>query len=340
MSENVFHLAQLGRQSGTFVAPGAAVAATFIYPVEDPINIDLDRGSMFAKQDIGRNARNRAGSGFHGLRGSSFTLQSQVRFEDIMDILEMNFAGSISPTGTNPYTWVYNFEAVAPTLFPYTIQAGNIDATEAYQRARSCLVSSLTIGFPALTAPGAYPWTLSADVLGFDREISAFTASLSPRAGLEVVQGHLTRFYEGTTGTAFGSLSENATLKSFTATFDKHLVRRAYGSAADLATGYGFSEQASGTFEAMVAVSSGAKTDFHDIWNVAQPAALGERRWRVKATGTSTKVFQLDFRAGIMAVPYDEHDGERLFKVTGEMVDDSTLAAPAQATIINAIAAL
>ena len=41
----------------------------------------------------------------------------------------------------------------------------------------------------------------------------------------------------------------------------------------------------SATFEAKVAVSSTSKSDFHDIWNAAAPASLGERRWRVKALG-------------------------------------------------------
>ena len=54
----------------------------------------------------------------------------------------------------------------------------------------------------------------------------------------------------------------------------------------------------------------------------------------------SPKSFQLDLRAGILAVPYDENDGERLFSVTGEIVDDTTLVGGAQITVINGIASL
>ena len=156
-----------------------------------------------------------------------------------------------------------------------------------------------------------------------------------------MVQGHLTRLYEGTTGTAFASLAELAgSLKSFTMTSNRNLARRAYGSSSDVATAFGFKDMSNTTFEAKVAVSASSKSDFHDIWNAASPAALGERRWRVKAIGTGSKAFTIDLRAGILAVPYDDVDGERVFKVTGECVDDATLGAPWQATVTNGIAAL
>jgi hypothetical protein len=341
MSENVFNIVQLGKQSGTFTAPGSAAAATFLYPVEEPVNMELDRASTFPAQDVGRNMRNRAGSGFHGLRGSTVTLASQVRYEDVMDILEMCFAGGVVPTGVGPYVWVYTFEGATPTLIPYTIEGGNTDAAQSQMRMRSCLVNSLTIGFEALTAPGAFPWTLSAEVFGFDREITALTPALAARTGLEVVQGHRTILSEGTTATAFSALTTlSNSLKSFTATFNRNLARRAYGSASDIPLSYGFTDKSNGTFEMKVAISATAKTDFHDIWNVATPAALGERRWRLKSDGISPKSFQIDLRAGILAVPYDENDGERLFSVTGELVDDDTLVGGAQITVTNSIASL
>lgn len=446
MSENVFDLVQMGAQSGSFQAPGSAAAATLLFPVEAPVTIDLDRASTYPKQDRGRNARNTAGQGYHGLRGSSLTLPGEVAFEDIMDILETHFAGGVVPSGSNPYTWLYPFEADAPTIVPKTIQNGNRDSSESQQRSISTLTDSLTLGFAALTAPGAYPWTLSASMIGLDRDIAALTAgvagtnevqtitvtasggtftisflgvatgalafnadgpttvqtalralssinganvtvtgtgpyvitfigalaatdvpllvlgvgsltggsatilettkgvnatAVAGRTGRETVQGHLTRLYEGTTATAFASLTELAgSLKSYTQTTNRNLARRAYGSASDLATKFGFTDMSAGTFEANVGVSPTSKSDFHDIWNAAAPASLGERRWRIKTIGTGTKVFQIDARVGIMAVPYDDIDGERVFKVTGEFVDDSTLNAPLAATVINAIASL
>ena len=343
MSENVFNILGLGRQAGSFDAPGDAVAATFLYPVEDPVNFELDRASAYPKQDRGRNVRNTAGTGYHGVRGSSTTLTSQVRFEDLMDVLEMIYAGDIAPValGGGLYQWDYPFELAAPTLVPYTLEGGNTDNTDAQMRLTSCLVSSLTIGFTALTSPGASPWTLSAEVLGFDREITELTDPLVARASLQVAQGHLTRLYEDTTATAFASLPElEGSLKSYTMTANRSLVRRAYGSDSDLPVAFGFSDMSNGTFEAQVGVSATAHSDFHDIWNATAPTPLGERRWRLYNIGPSSRSFTIDARVGIMAVPYDEADGERLFKVTGEFVDDDTLDASHQISIVNGISAL
>lgn len=338
-SENVFNLVQFGAQAGTAYVPGSPVAATVLWPVESPVAFDLDRSSQYPKQDRGRNVRNSAGTGYHGIRGASTTLAGQVRFEDVHDILEMIFAGGVAASGAGPYTRVYPFEALTPTLVPRTIEGGNTDTVQSQMRLDSCLVDSLTIGFPDIVAPGAYPWTLSASIVALDRENIALTAGQVARTGLETVQGHLTRLYEGTTATVFASLTElTGHLKSFTATFNRNLARRAYGGATDVPDHFGFKDMSIATFEAKVAVSATSKTDFHDIWNAAAPASLGERRWRLKAAGTGTKAFTLDLRAGIMAVPYDDVDGERVFKVTGEMADDSTLSAMAQITTISGIA--
>lgn len=342
-SENVFNILQMGPQSGTFYDPGTAVAATFLYPVEDPVDFDLDRGSAFPDQDLGRNVRNNPGSGYHGVRGSSTTLTSQVRFEDIMDILEMIYSGSISPVslGGGLYQWIYPFEHGDPTVVPYTLEGGNIDNTDAQMRLVSCLVNSLTIGFPTIPAPGTAPWTLSAEILGFDREIEDLTLSLSARANLQVAQGHLTRLYEGTTGTAFAALAEiEGSLKSFTMTANRNLARRAYGGATDIPTAFGFTDKSNGTFECMVGINPTSRSDFHDIWNVTAPAPISERRWRLQCTGGSSRTFTVDSRVGILAVPYDDADGERLFKVTGEFVYDSTLDANHTLSIVNGISAL
>src|SRR3989304_4651028 len=197
-SENVFNVRQMGAQAGTFYAPGAAVAATFLYPVEDPVDFQLDRASAYPDHDLGRNVRNNPGSGYHGVRGASTTLTSQVRFDDTMDIPEMTYQGSTSPP----------------------------------------------IRLAAIPAPGASPWTLSADILGFDREIEDLTLSLTARSNLQVAQGHLTRLYEGTTATAYASLTEiDGSLKSFTMTAERHLTLRAYGGADDLPLAFGFTEK-------------------------------------------------------------------------------------------------
>ena len=338
-SENVFNIVQFGAQSGTAYAPGSAVPATVLFPIDSPVAFELDRASTFPKQDRGRNVRNSAGQGFHGVRGAGCTLQTLGSFEYLPDLLEMHAAGGIVPTGT--YTRAYPFEAVTPTIVPRTLEGGNTDATQTQMRLTSCLIDSLTMGFPDIIAPGAYPWTISATILAFDRTVTALTGSLTPRAGMEIMQGHLTTLLEGTTATAFASLSElTGSLKSFTMTTNRMLARRAYGGSTDIPIRYGFKDMSTGTFEAKIGVSATSLSDFHDVWNVASPAPLGERRWRIKVIGTGSKQVAIDARVAIMAVPLDDVDGERIFKVSGEFVDDSTLNAPVLWTVTNSIATL
>lgn len=340
MSEAVFDLCQIGAQGGTMAAPGTAAAATFLFPLNGKAVADLDRASQFPNQDRGRNSRNAAGQGFHGMRGSSVSLPFDCSFEDLQDILEMHWSvvAASGPVSTY-YTRAFLLEVGTPTITPKTIQLATKDATEAQQRLVSALADQLTISFPEITAPGASPWSATAEMIALDREISAYTGSLDSKTGREQIHGHLTKLYEGDTTTAFASLSElSGSLKSMSLATNRNLRRRAYGGASDIATKFGFGDKTNGTFELKIGISSTAKTDFHDIWDVASPAPLGERRWRLQATGTGSKMATIDARVGIMAVPYDEADGERLFKVTGELVDDPTLDALAMFTLVNKIA--
>lgn len=342
-SENVFNILALGRQSGTFDAPGSAVAATFLFPVEGPVGFELDRAPAFPKNDRGRNVRNNRGSGYLGVREASASPGAQLRFNDIMDFLEMHYAGNITPAslGGGLYRWDYPFEALAPTLVPYTLEGGNVDNVNAQMRLVSSLVSSLTLSFPGVAAGQASPWTLAADVMAFDREISELTDPLTERSDLEVAMGHLTRLYEGDTSVAFASLPELVGhLKRYTQTTQRSLIPRAYGSDSDLATAWGFSDTSNGTFEMDVAVSTDSKTDFHDIWNVTSPASIGEKRIRLVTPGNGGKSVINDVRAGLMAVPLADQDGERLFNVKGEMVDDDALEAMTQLSITNTLASL
>jgi hypothetical protein len=342
-SENVFNILGLGRQSGDFYSPGTSVPATFLYPVEAPVTFELDRGSAYPKQDRGRNVRNNRNSGYYGVRGASTSLESQVRFGDVMDILEMIYCGDVTPVslGGGLYRWDYPFEAGSPTVVPYTLEGGNIDNEDAQMRLVSCLVGQLTMGFPDITVPGAAPWTLSGDIIAFDREIAEVTDPLEAREDLEVAQGHLTRLYEGDTSEAFAALAELvSSLKSFTMTPNRNLVARAYGGTTDMASAFGYTDQSNGTFEMKVGISPTSRSDFHDVWNATAPTPIGEKRLRLASAGAGGREFRVDARGGLMAVPYDEADGERLFKVTGEFVDDDALEASHVISVTNTVSTL
>lgn len=338
MSENVFNVAQIGRQSGTFDSPGAAVAASVLYPMSESISPDLELGSAYPAMDRGRNVRNRGGSGYHGIRQASVTLPSEVRFEDVMLILEMIYAGGVTPSAG---VWHYPFETGAPSVVPCTIETGNIDDTAAQERLVSTLVGSLTIGFSAITAGQASPWTLSAELLAFDREVSPLTAGLDALANPdETVQGHLTQVYLGAIDEAFDALTTfDCTLRSWTMTAQRSLALRSYGGTDDKACKFGYTELSNATYEMMVAVSPDTKTELHDAWNTSG-ATIGEKRIRVQAAGSSSKLFTVDGRIGLFAIPWDDSDGERVYRVTGEFADDDELDASHAIDIANSITSL
>lgn len=334
MSEQVYRIVQYGVET----VVGTSVAATAKLAI-DAATPELDRGSQFGAEDYGRSVRNHAGRGYHGLRGSSMPFTGDVTFEQIMVFLETHFAGGITPTGTNPYTWVYPFEGGASTRKTLTIEEGVAGSTQDEWEMAGSLVDDLTLEYDALAAPGAQPWRLSGTLMGMTRAVAAVTGSLTLPA-LETAMGHLTIIKEGTTATAFASLTEAAaTLVKCTINTTRNNVRRAYGSASDVATGWGQSEKAGGTIDLLLKISSTTKSDFHDIWN-SSGGALGERRWRIEVPGSGSKKIDLDLRAGMTAVGIDERDGERVYAAHGELVDDDTLTGPIQATIVNTIAAI
>jgi len=334
MSEQVYRVVQLGVET----VVGTSVAATQRLAV-DASTPELDRGSQFGAEDYGRSVRNHAGRGYHGLRGSTMPFAGDVTFEQVMRFLEMHYAGGIVPSGAGPFVWVYPFEGAAATRKTYTIEEGVLSSTQDEWEMAGVLVDDLTLEYDALAAPGAQPWRLSGTFLGMDRTVATLTPALTLPA-LETVMGHLTIVKEGTTATAFSALAEAAsTLVRYSQTTNRSNVRRPYGGTSDVATAWGQTEKAAGTFEAMVKISATTKSDFHDIWN-SSGGSLGERRWRIEAIGSGTKKLQLDCRAAIFAVGIGDRDGERVYAVTGEMVDDDTLTGPSQITVTNSMATL
>lgn len=283
MAEKVFDTIQLGRES----VVGTEVNATTVYPGKST-GPDLDRGYLNPDEDYGIISDSYPGRASFGLRGSSSSIESPVRFEDIGHFLSMHLTAYDAPTGGGPYvyTWAAN-ETSVTDVDTYTVEMGSEDALDQYTLT-GCVVPELTLGFDDLTAPGNSPWTMSAQLEGFDRAIKAMTAGQSAPTGMETCEGHFTQLYEGTTSTAFASLVElSASLKMFRLTSNVPYVRRAYGAAAsDKAVAWGLSGKGSATFEAAIKVGATAGADISDIYNFAS-AQVQERRWRIKINGSS-----------------------------------------------------
>lgn len=337
MSEIVFDRLQLGLQTGTPSAPGAAVAATIIHPIDAGlIDADLDRGYDSPDEDFGELARHQAGRGYYGLRTAGVPVVMDLRFEDAMRVLEMILAGGVTPTGTNPYTWTYTADNSADSCKLYTAEIGTETVQDQYQLS-TCLVDELELGYDPITSPGAHPWKARARLVALNRTQAALTAALSAIQGMETVQGHLTTFAEGSTAMAFGSLTELANhLVGYKITISRARPYRPYGGTTDVAAGYG-----TGKIDARVAMqvkrSASSKAALEDVVNAAGSPA-SERRARISAAGSGTKVFRIDHRLRYETVKRSERDGESVYDVAAHVVKDATLGSALQAVVINGIA--
>ena len=336
MSEVVFDKLQLGLQTGTPTAPGAAVAATLVFPIDAGlIDPELDRGYESPDEDYGMLSRHQPGRGSYGLRAANVPLTFVARFEDLMRFLEMRLAGGITPTGTDPYTWTYTMDNTSDTCKVYTAEIGSETASDQYV-CSTCIVSDFEIGFDSLTAPGDHPWKVTATLQALNRAPQALTAALSAPSGMETIEGHLSTIYEGSTATAFASLSELANhLKQYRLKISGARPYRAYGGSSDVSVGYGLMKPEV-TIEALVKVSTSSKTNIHDIY-AASGAVAGERRWRIQASGSNSRVLRFDHRVRFDTVKREEVDGESCYRVNAHTVYDSALASSLQAVLINHI---
>ena len=342
MSESVFNVVAFGRQADI----ATAVAASTVFPVDAGfLGFELDRATESPDEDFGSASREYPGRESHGVRWATASLPFVGRFEDFMHPMEMHVDTIGTPTGTaSPYSWVYAFDDTGTllntALKPYTIEYGVDGSTQDEWQARGVLATGFDFGFDALSAPGNSMWKGSLDLVAPARIANALTGTATAPSTLETMEGHLTTLAEGATSTAFGSLSElSASLKQFHFKSDLNAAGRVYGSASDVATSIGRNGKGTIEFDAMVGISSTAKTDIHDIYNVSGSVAT-ERRWRITCTGSGNNSLTIDARVRFRSVNIGEHEGERLYAVNGVWVYDSTLASRGTFTLANAVATI
>jgi hypothetical protein len=342
MPESVFHVVHLGRQAGTMAEPGTEVGGDkVLYPVSEPVVIELDRATEYPAQDWGRNAAARAGTGYHGVRGASFPLASQLRFEDFMYLAESHYAGDITPTdlGGGLYRWVYPLESGIPTLVPLTVESGSESSLDQWAAVGS-FCNQMTLTFEDLDSPGAHPWMIESDWLALNRVARPLTFDPVLPTLLEVAQGQNSLIHLGPTSEAFADLDElPASLISFSLATDRHMELRAYGGDTDGASSVGFSEKTTGEVTMKIRITSTSKSRVYDEWENGSPFS-DDLRVRIDVPGSGSKQMYLDFALGMTAIPVGTRGGERVYEVTGQILDEEDLDAPAQITLENGISAL
>ena len=343
MTEAVYNIIQFGRQANV----ATAVAATTLFPADAGfLGFELDRAAESPDEDFGSPSREQAGRESYGVRWATASLPFVARFQDFMHPMEMHVDTIGTPTGTaSPYSYVWTFDETGGALLsdvvkPYTFEYGVDGSTQDEWRAYGVVADALELGFDALSAPGNSMWRGTLGLVGIAREATAITAGQSAPATLETMEGHLTTLAEGSTSTAFGSLSVlTGSLKQFSFRSANSAVGRAYGGSSDLATGIGRSAKGEVEFDALIGISATSKTDIHDIFNVAGSIPT-ERRWRLTCSGTSPNSLTIDFRCRFRAVNLGDHEDEHLYAVNGVWVKDSTLGGRGTFTLANAVATI
>lgn len=338
MSEAIYNIVQFGRQS----AVATPVAATTLFPVDTGfLGFELDRASESPEEDYGDESREWPGRESTGVRLATASLPFIARFQDIMHPFEMHaHSTSGTPAGTaSPYTYLYTLGTPSSSQKPYTIEYGvKGDGRDEFE-AQGVVATGLELGFDALSAPGNSMWRGSLDLVATDRVVATITPAISAPATLETMEGHTTRLYQGPSGTAFASLPELTGLKQFGFNSGRNNVGRAYGSTGDKATAWGQTGKGEVPFDAMVSIAAGSKSDIADIYETAGSVAV-DRRWRIKVIGTGVNVLDIDARVRFRAVNVGDHEGERLYAVSGVFVRDATLGGRAQFTLANAVSVI
>lgn len=343
MAERAFNVVQLGVQA----VHGTSVAATSILPVDPGVIQSEDRGYASPDEDYGRVGRHNPGRAYYGVRGATFPLNGEVTFEDIIRVLSAHGGTGVITIVNLEENWAFTWDETSDTKKRLTAEVGTKDTTQDQWRVGDVLVDELELSYEDLTVPGASPWRYSATCIGKAREVFTLTGALAAPPILETAQGHLTTLLEGSTATAFASLTElTNSLVGYRLRSSLGLARRIYGGTADTFSAYGFG-RAEVDVTARVKISATSKANIYDIWNVAQ-SPVTERRWRVKVLGTTApgsspatpKSITIDHRLIFEEVVPADRDGEDVYEVAAHAAYDTALASRLQVNVYNAVAAL
>ena len=327
MAEVAFRSVQIGKES----VYGTEVDATIVLPVETTAGeLTLTRGTNTPDEDYARAIRNHSGRASHGVRLVSGQVSSVATFQTLPHLLQMALGGVTTTGSASPFTHVIDSDATSDSTESYTWEVN--DDTQDWIGTGLKIVS-FELGFDAIAAGENAPWMFSGDLQGVDLGTGTATASLTAPA-CETMEGHLTTLAEGTTATAFASLTTlSSKLRQFSLSYACPKPPRAY-AGSDKHTEHG-REKGLGTINALLKEDSTTLASTWTIFNVAG-AVPTYRRWRLSVDGSGVNAATIDMQVKITDVHIENTDNERLISVVAETVDDSTLDTDLEISITNA----
>lgn len=310
--EATFDRLQIGAQG----ALGSTVAATDILAAFPLHPLDVQRLVTISDVDVSAIGRNYKGQAHQFDPGMvSFPINGPLTFEQAHHLIRMSVAGSATASGSGPYIYDYPADERTSSIIPYTIQAAGESLTE---RVSDCYITDLRLGFDAMRAGEASPWTYSAIVEGWSYG-SATPTSLDPPTGLEPMQGQATRLYHGSKSTAYDDLAElPGSLVGYNLDISDPKPRSIMGDGSQRVGRL----KRLGTVEALLKIDSSTTAATWDIFDVlgGQPT---ERRWRIEVTGSDSRAFRIDHQIVFTSVPVLVDEGQRVYSIRAEIIAGS-----------------
>lgn len=329
MAEAAFRSVQIGKES----AYGTEVNATLILPVEAASGeLHLERGTNTPDEDFGMAIRNQTLRGSHGVRLVSGSVSAVASFQTLPHFLQMSVGDVVTTGSSAPYTHVVERDTTADTTSSYTWEVN--DDTQDWIGV-GITIPTWELGFEALAAGENAAWMFSGDLQGVNLSKGTATAAQAAPA-TETMEGHLTTIKEGTTATAFASLTTLTNkLVSLSLSGSDEKPPRAY-AGGDTHSARGRRKGVT-TINASFLLDSTTLGSTHDLYNVSG-AVPTYRRWRIGVTGSGSNAATIDMQVLITDcfIEPDGRDGERLVTMTGESVYDSTLTSDLVFSIVNA----
>lgn len=331
ISNTPLRVYQWGRQA----VKATAVAATSKIGAE---TFDVEPEDAYLRPPLIKGLQQRTpGNETITVRGTRFTLGGPVNYEQLQNLLEMSVKGTITPTGTNPYTWTYTRDPAAdPALKVFTLErrisdgTNNIDNEWPY-----ALLSSLRIS-GEMDAEWRY------EAQGFARRIQASTltaAQVFPTIEIPVVP--LSKVFIDSTWATLGTTQPLTQILSFGVTFGTGAEpRRTLDGRTDQDFSIDVINGRAVTLDVeMMLLLEASSGQYATEKTAAEAGTL--RAIRIQVDGTSSKQVQIDMLLKHVAgsvFKIDEQDGMDVVALRLQESSDGTNLF--RVKVVNAVAAV
>lgn len=260
-------------------------------------------------------------------QSASVQLECEGTYEDLLYALHGIF-GSVSPTGTNPYTWTYS----APTTSAATPQKYSLEITDS---ASPYVVKGGVLTKLNVKGVNAGIWTWNADLIG--KTVATVTPASLSRRTVEIIRGGDTALYVDAVGGTMGSTAVTATLLEWELEVETGRYLKWYQDASGVLPGDFGEAQWSGSLKTILEYNSSAKAY---IDSLITPARV-QKQIELRATsGTKSAKVQFCGYVDGSTPLWTDRDGTTVVEINWKGEYNTTFANWLKVIVVNAVSAL